>query len=150
MPKLAVTMLAGASVLFGAAAIAQEGTGKPQGPAAAAAPAGTEAHCAKTADAQELLGAQRDSFIKQCLANETMMEKNTLVLVQPDGAIMTVIMSNADTMNRISGVLSTMGKALDKNMLVVLGTDGKVYMLEDGPMPDGKLISEMMIESMIQ
>jgi hypothetical protein len=36
-------------------------------------------------------------------------------------------------------------KPMDKAMIMMMGTDGKMYMMEDTMMPDGKMASDSMM-----
>jgi hypothetical protein len=76
------------------------------------------------------------------VAMDTMaMEKGTTVLVMPDGKWMQV-----KTMDdKMMSMMKDKAKPMDKAVMMMMGTDGKMYMMEDSAMPDGKMMSDNMM-----
>ena|SRR5882724_10442211 len=69
------------------------------------------------------------------------MEKGTTVLVMPDGKWMEV-----KTMDdKMMSMMKDKAKPMDKAVMMMMGTDGKMYMMEDSAMPDGKMMSDNMM-----
>ena len=70
-----------------------------------------------------------------------MMDKGMTVMVMPDGK-----MASMKTMDdKMMSMMKDKAKPLDKAMIMMMGTDGKMYMMEDTMMPDGKMASDSMM-----
>ena len=70
-----------------------------------------------------------------------MMDKGMTVMVMPDGKMATI-----KTMDdKIMAMMKDKAKPMDKAMIMMMGTDGKMYMMEDTMMPDGKMASDSMM-----
>ena len=42
-------------------------------------------------------------------------------------------------------MMKDQAKPMDKAVIMMMGTDGKMYMMEDTKMPDGKMMSDSMM-----
>ena len=71
----------------------------------------------------------------------TMMAKGETMMVMPDGKMATMPMMD----EKMSMEVMKMAKPMDKPMIVMMGSDGKMYMMEDTNMPDGKMMSDDMM-----
>jgi hypothetical protein len=70
-----------------------------------------------------------------------MMDKGMTVMVMPDGK-----MASMKTMDdKMMSMMKDKAKPMDKAMIMMMGTDGKMYMMEDTMMPDGKMASDSMM-----
>ena len=70
-----------------------------------------------------------------------MMDKGMTIMVMPDGK-----MASMKTMDdKMMSMMKDKAKPMDKAMIMMMGTDGKMYMMEDTMMPDGKMASDSMM-----
>ena len=68
-----------------------------------------------------------------------MMDKGSSMIIKPDGTTATVKpMDDAMTM-----ALMKKAKALKHGLIFMMGSDGKMYMMEDSKMPDGMMMSDV-------
>ena len=72
-----------------------------------------------------------------------MMEKGMTIMVMPDGkwAEMKTTMDD-----KTMAMMKDKAKPMDKAMIMMMGMDGKMYMMEDTTMPDGKMASDTMMK----
>ena len=70
-----------------------------------------------------------------------MVEKGMTMMVMPDGRMATVKAMDDKSMSMMKG----MAKPMDKAVIMMMGADGKMYMMEDSKMPDGKMLSDSMM-----
>jgi hypothetical protein len=73
--------------------------------------------------------------------DSSMMSKGETVMVMPDGKMATMPMMD----DKMSMAVMKMAKPMDKPMIMMMGSDGKMYMMEDATMPDGKMMSDDMM-----
>jgi hypothetical protein len=73
--------------------------------------------------------------------DSSMMSKGETVMVMPDGKMATMPMMD----EKMSMAVMKMAKPMDKPMIMMMGSDGKMYMMEDATMPDGKMMSDDMM-----
>lgn len=70
-----------------------------------------------------------------------MVEKGMTMMVMPDGK-----MAQIKTMDeKTTAMMMEKAKPMDKAMMVMMGADGKMYVVEDTAMPDGKMLSDSMM-----
>ena len=69
------------------------------------------------------------------------MDKGATVVIMPDGKWME--MKTMD--DKMMSMMKDKAKPMDKAMIMMMGTDGKMYMMEDTTMPDGKMMSDSMM-----
>jgi hypothetical protein len=70
-----------------------------------------------------------------------MMDKGMTMMVMPDGK-----MASMKTMDdKMMSMMKDKAKPMDKAVIMMMGTDGKMYMMEDTMMPDGKMASDSMM-----
>jgi hypothetical protein len=70
-----------------------------------------------------------------------MMDKGMTMMVMPDGK-----MASMKTMDdKMMAMMKDKAKPMDKAVILMMGTDGKMYMMEDTTMPDGKMASDAMM-----
>ena len=70
-----------------------------------------------------------------------MMDKGMTMMVMPDGKTATMKSMDDKTMS----MMKDMAKPMDKAVIMMMGADGKMYMMEDTKMPDGKMMSDGMM-----
>jgi hypothetical protein len=70
-----------------------------------------------------------------------MMEKGTTMMVKPDGTV--AEMKSMD--DKTSMMMMEKAKPLDHAVIVMMGEDGKMYLVEDAMMSDGKMLSDDMM-----
>src|SRR6185369_44605 len=72
-----------------------------------------------------------------------MMEKGMTIMVMPDGkwAEMKTTMDD-----KTMAMMKDKAKPMDKAMIMMMGMDGKMYVMEDTSMPDGKMASDAMMQ----
>ena len=63
------------------------------------------------------------------------------MMVMPDGKMAT--MKTMD--DKMMSMMKDQAKPMDKAVIMMMGTDGKMYMMEDTKMPDGKMMSDSMM-----
>ena len=63
------------------------------------------------------------------------------MMVMPDGKMATMKTMDDKMMSMMKG----QAKPMDKAVIMMMGSDGKMYMMEDAKMPDGKMMSESMM-----
>jgi len=71
-----------------------------------------------------------------------MMDKGMTIMVMPDGK-WTQMKTTMD--DKTMAMMKDKAKPMDKAMIMMMGMDGKMYMMEDTTMPDGKMASESMM-----
>lgn len=70
----------------------------------------------------------------------TMIKEGMMMMVMPDGRMSMMPMSD----KMMSGMMMKEGKAMTGNHMMMM-SGGKVYMMEDKKMSDGKMMSESMM-----
>jgi hypothetical protein len=70
-----------------------------------------------------------------------MVDKGMTIMVMPDGK-----MASMKAMDeKMMSMMKDKAKPMDKAVIMMMGTDGKMYMMEDTMMPDGKMASDSMM-----
>ena len=72
------------------------------------------------------------------------MEKGMVMMMMPDGKVVTMPMTDQKMMNESMDMMKKMSKPMTSPMMVMMGTDGRMYIAEDMKMSDGKMMSDMM------
>jgi hypothetical protein len=72
---------------------------------------------------------------------DSMMMKGSTMIVMPDGTTTTMPMMD----DKMMGMVKDKMKPMDHAMIMMMGSDGKMYMMEDTTMPDGKMMSDEMM-----
>jgi len=70
-----------------------------------------------------------------------MMDKGVTMMVMPDGKVAQIPMMD----DKMMAVMKDKAKPMDHAMIMMMGSDGKMYMMEDAMMPDGKMMSDDMM-----
>ena len=73
--------------------------------------------------------------------DDAMMMKGSTMIVMPDGKTTTMPMMD----DKMMGMAKDKMKPMDHAMIMMMGSDGKMYMMEDTTMPDGKMMSDEMM-----
>jgi hypothetical protein len=79
--------------------------------------------------------------------NQSMMMKpGETVMMMPNGQTMMMPAMKADTdaMKANMDAMIKAAKPMDACMIMMMGTDGKMYMMDDMKMPDGKMACDSM------
>lgn len=74
-------------------------------------------------------------------AMDAMMQKGAAMMVMPDGTMKTMTTMDAN----MTSMMMDKAKPMDKAVMMMMGSDGKMYMMEDTTMPDGKMMSDGMM-----
>jgi hypothetical protein len=87
------------------------------------------------------MGAIASLFIAPVLAAEPVMLKpGASMMVMPNGQTMMTAPMTGD----MDPAMKSAAKPMDKCMIMMMGTDGKMYMMEDMAMADGKMACDTM------
>lgn len=79
--------------------------------------------------------------------DEMMMKKGMTMIVMPDGKMTTMPMSDDKAMGdeKMMDAMK-MAKPMDHAMIMMMGSDGKMYMMEDSKMPNGMMMSDELMK----
>ena len=86
-------------------------------------------------------GIMAATTIAAVAMDSMMMDKGSTMMVMPDGK--TATMKTMD--DKMMSMMKDQAKPMDKAVIMMMGTDGKMYMMEDTKMPDGKMMSDSMM-----
>ena len=72
------------------------------------------------------------------------MDKGMTVMVMPDGTVMSMPMMDEKMMSANMDMMKKMSTPMMAPMMLMMGTDGKMYTAPDMKMADGMMMSDMM------
>ena len=72
------------------------------------------------------------------------MDKGMTMMVMPDGMVMTMPMMDQKMAAANMDMMKKMSTPMMAPMMVMMGSDGKMYTAPDVKMSDGKMMSDMM------
>lgn len=74
------------------------------------------------------------------------MEKGTVMMMMPDGMVKTMPMADKAMMGTDMDMMRKMSMPMSAPMMVMMGSDGMMYTTPDMKMPDGKMMSDVMMK----
>lgn len=78
------------------------------------------------------------------LADEMAMKDNMMMMMAPDGKMATMPISDPKMAKEMGGMMEKHGKVVSHNMMMMM-YDGKMYMMQDTKMSNGKMMSDEMM-----
>jgi hypothetical protein len=78
------------------------------------------------------------------LADEMGMKANEMMMMGPDGKMSTMEMSDPKMAKEMGEMMEKHGKPVSHNMMMMM-YDGKMYMMQDMKMSNGKMMSDEMM-----
>ena len=83
------------------------------------------------------------AFAAPALADEMQMKPGQMMMMGPDGKMMTMQMD--DKMAKEAMGMMDKAQAMKGPMMMMMGSDGKMHMSDDMKMSDGKMMSDPMM-----
>ena len=77
------------------------------------------------------------------LAQEMQMKPGTMMMIEPNGKTTTMQMDSSKMSMEAMGMMDK-GAAMKGPMLMMMGSDGKMHMMDDAKMSDGMAMSDTM------
>jgi hypothetical protein len=77
------------------------------------------------------------------LAEEMQMKPGTMMMIEPDGRTTTTPMDNSKMSMEAMGMMDK-SAAMKGPMLLMMGSDGKMHMMDNAKMSDGMAMSDTM------
>ena len=84
------------------------------------------------------------AFAAPAVADEMQMKPGQMMMMSPDGKMMTMPMD--DKMAKDTMSMMEKAPAMKAPMMMMMGADGKMHMSDDMKMPDGKMMSDPMMK----
>ncbi len=84
-------------------------------------------------------------LLSPTLAEEMQMKPGSMMMIDHDGKVMTMQMDDSKMSKEGMMEMMNKGTAMKHPMMMMMGKDGKMHMMEDMKMKDGKMMSDMMM-----